>query len=637
MKSSKAYLLSGVFFLALILFFVAERILAANQQVRIILDSLGAFCLLCAIIGRMIAIRLSSDINRKIAGQYILVFYLIGLVGLLGYFLPSDLFKKMIFAGLAEEKLKNIQVILNILWPIIMLTAVLPVMFMELSYLSMARARLMEVRRIAYSRSGGLTLALALAFLGMLNYLASQHDYSKDLSYFKTTEPSETSVKMVESLTEPFDVVLFFPKANEVQEELDRYFTTLAHASELIKVASYDFLMEPQLAEKYKVAMNGVVVFGKGAASEKYSIGLEMSRAKSKLQKLDSEFQKYFLKLMRPRSVIYFTTGHKEREFDATGSDKAESISVLKTILQDQNFEIKTLGVSQGLAQEIPEDARVVFVVGPKENFLKEELETLSKYLKKGGNLFLMLDPENDKVDFSSLLKEFSLKYTPELLANDRYFVRRYYTASDRSILFTNRYSSHPSVSTLSRNSSKLATIFIGSGYLTKLEADKKGTDAKDEAKIHFTVSSMPQTWNDVNKDTNFNEKSEQQKIYDMIAAVARPLPKTEMPVPAKDAKIDPKQAPADKTETRLIVAADSGFVSDQLLANQGNYYLLADGLKWLLAEEEYAGTVSSEEDVRLEHTKKENMLWFYSTIVVIPLVILVGGLFYTRRRKNKK
>jgi len=54
--------------------------------------------------------------------------------------------------------------------------------------------------------------------------------------------------------------------------------------------------------------------------------------------------------------------------------------------------------------------------------------------------------------------------------------------------------------------------------------------------------------------------------------------------------------------------------------------------MRWLVGEESFTGQVNSEEDVRIEHTKQQDLAWFYSTIFGIPAVVLGVGLFARRR-----
>jgi hypothetical protein len=43
---------------------------------------------------------------------------------------------------------------------------------------------------------------------------------------------------------------------------------------------------------------------------------------------------------------------------------------------------------------------------------------------------------------------------------------------------------------------------------------------------------------------------------------------------------------------------------------------------------------VNSEEDVPLVHTRRQDTTWFYTTIFVVPAIVVLAGLFATRRRR---
>jgi ABC-type uncharacterized transport system involved in gliding motility auxiliary subunit len=173
-------------------------------------------------------------------------------------------------------------------------------------------------------------------------------------------------------------------------------------------------------------------------------------------------------------------------------------------------------------------------------------------------------------------------------------------------------------VSTLSRNSSKLATILLGAGHISR--AGKKG--AKSPAKVQFIVHGMSFTYNDTNRNFKIDPPKESRKTYELAAALTMP------------AKTDGSNK-AGK-ETRLIVVADADCITDKVFRNAGNAYLFIDSLKWLVGEEKYIGATSSEEDVRIRHTRKEDLLWFYLSIFAMPALILGAGLVYVRRRRKK-
>ncbi len=60
------------------------------------------------------------------------------------------------------------------------------------------------------------------------------------------------------------------------------------------------------------------------------------------------------------------------------------------------------------------------------------------------------------------------------------------------------------------------------------------------------------------------------------------------------------------------------------------------DTLRWLTGEESISGTVSTEEDVPIQHTREQDVVWFYATVLLAPAVVLGVGFFVTRRRGRR-
>ena len=81
---------------------------------------------------------------------------------------------------------------------------------------------------------------------------------------------------------------------------------------------------------------------------------------------------------------------------------------------------------------------------------------------------------------------------------------------------------------------------------------------------------------------------------------------------------------------------ADSDALADGVLQNLGNAYLALDTLRWITGEESISGVVSSEEDVPIQHTRAQDVLWFYATVLLAPALVLGVGFFVTRRRGRR-
>src|SRR5437899_5995605 len=73
---------------------------------------------------------------------------------------------------------------------------------------------------------------------------------------------------------------------------------------------------------------------------------------------------------------IYFTIGHGERHpFD---NERNLGYSTWRNLLEQNNYQIDSVSLFAG---GVPEDASVVIALGPRKDFLPEELAALGKYL----------------------------------------------------------------------------------------------------------------------------------------------------------------------------------------------------------------------------------------------------------------
>ena len=58
--------------------------------------------------------------------------------------------------------------------------------------------------------------------------------------------------------------------------------------------------------------------------------------------------------------------------------------------------------------------------------------------------------------------------------------------------------------------------------------------------------------------------------------------------------------------------------------------------MHWLMGDEAYQGLVSSEIDLPITHTRKQDVVWFYSTIFLAPVLVLGWAALTTKRRRRK-
>lgn len=605
--------------LSLLLWFVAERVVGdghEHQWAWRLLAGVG----LAAVIGwRARELTRSGEKQRRVETR--LAAALGGVVlAVIFYALSTD--AGVEWLGLEGAAAARTAGALGVLWIAVLVVSLGALWFMEMAYRRMPVEEAIELRRVSSAAGNGLTLALSLVFVASINYVASERDEKWDLSYLKTTRPSETSRSMVQRLDEPVRVVLLYPRVNEVLERLRPYFDELAAASDQLTVEVRDHALAPELVEQHRVSGNGYVLMVRGegeqAEAQSFEVGTELDRARRPLRTLDGRFQEHFAALtVRPRA-LHMTTGHRERSPGReTGDPEPQRIAELAALLRRSNVEKRDLGIAQGLADRVPEGARAVAVIGPREPFLPEEAESLRRYVAEGGRLIVFVDPDADH-GLNPLLHALGLELSEGVLHSEAAHLRGEEPPADRALVYTNEYVPHPVVTNANRGRARGASVFAGGGALRRYQGD----DALEGIDVTFPVRTPATFWLDRDGDHERDEGEPTGERFTPMAVVT---------VPAGDA------------EGRAVVIADGDFIVDrwiQLARTPSAYVVqnaivLLDSLNWLVGEDQVLGPTTTEEDVEIRHTRDQDELWFYATTFGAPIPLLAMGVWLAVRGRR--
>ncbi|MDR1190798.1 MAG: GldG family protein [Verrucomicrobiales bacterium] len=146
---------------------------------------------------------------------------------------------------------------------------------------------------------------------------------------------------------------------------------------------------------------------------------------------------------------VYFLSGHGEYNPDTADSDNL-GYSVLRSYLERQNSAVARLALAE--LPQVPEDADLLIVAGPKSKYLDYEITVLKNYTQEGtrgqgGRLVLMLDPATD-----SGLEDFAAEYGVNF-RNDM-VMAKFATLGQTKVLpdaVASIYAEHPAVEWLRR------------------------------------------------------------------------------------------------------------------------------------------------------------------------------------------
>ncbi len=607
-------------FASLVVLFIGERIIGEGTGQKVA-AGLAGLLLLAAVAVRVLDLQIAVKGARTVE-TWLLASTIGVLVSVVLYAISTDWGLDAL--GLQGDARSRVGGSFAVLSPAIGIVSLVTLVFMEAAYRRMPLPEAVELRRVRAAAQGGASLALCLVFLASINYVATQRDIKRDLSYFKTTRPSDTTLRMVRNLGEPMRIILFYPKVNEVLDQIEPFFQEIDRASDKIEVLVRDHALSPELAREHRVRDNGTVVLLRGEGdseqAETFEVGTELEVARSRLRTLDGRFQQSFSRLTTIRRMVYLTTGHGEHSASGTSDEPPEDrIRDLDSVLKRSNIEIRPYGLAEGLGAQVPDEAPMVMVVGPKSRFLPEEVQALIRYFHHGGRLLLMLDPDVD-VGLTPLLHALGLQFRNGIAISTTDFYRRTNTEADRELIVTKNYGTHPTVTRVSRMAGRVATVFVRAGALDRYQ----GPDLLPYITIDFPMTSGITFFADEDGDRERDDN----EIFDHLNLMAALTVRNADFVEGADGE--------DQEEGRAIVIPDGEFATDQVLGNDGNILVIADILEWFLGQEEIVGDTSSEEDIRIEHTREQDKMWFYGTSAGAPLPLLGIGVFVLMRRRRK-
>jgi hypothetical protein len=506
-----------------------------------------------------------------------------------------------------------------------------------------------EMRRVRAAWRTAAVLVFAAAGLAALTYGVDRLDVRRDLSFAAPTSPSAATISLFESTScgeagKP-EVFLFFERGSSAYAEVADYFEALRGLGARLTVQ--DQAADPELAKALKVSKNGTVGFRCGKRTENWSVGEERDDAERKLKKLDEEVRTRLAKVGKEVQNVYVTVGHGERSLEEApkGADRP-SARGLKRWLESTNAKLKKFGLGEGAAKAVPDDAALVIVAGPTEPFLVEEARVLAEYVRRGGSLLVLLDPElpgADKVaaaritpaaSLEPLLAALGVSVDTHEVLNDAEHVQRTNTSADHAFLFSTSFGNHKAVKTLSGARGKAALLFLEAAAVTKRPDEKAPAG---QPKVSMLARTRPKSFADKDGDRAFDEGQETRAILDLAAAIELPVEEGAAPVEPKDGK-----GAAKGKEGRAIVVGDADVVADMLVSQPANAAFAYEALSWLLRDAASdagpdAGTVQIEEDVEIRHTRDEDVLWFYGSVVVAPVAVLVVGLVVVALRRRRR
>jgi len=434
------------------------------------------------------------------------------------------------------------------------------------------------------ARYGGNAILMIVAFIGILlfvNYLSNRYHTRWDVTEEKAYSLSPQTIQILKGLKEPVTITGFLvsadPRRGRLGDLLDEYqFYT--------DKVTYEFIdpdMKPALAKQYDISTPGILVLERGdKRQETYAVD-------------EQDLTSAILKVSRDEEkTVYFVTGHKEH--DPAASDE-KGYSLIASDLEGDNYRVGTLNLS-AITDEVPADAAALIVAGSHVTFTEQERNLFIDYLYNGGKVMMMFDPGVNVADLY-IMSDWGIRVRNDLVIDpaSSFF-------GDIATPMVNRYPAH----LITKDMGGLTTSFAYARSLELLQP------APPNMRVMPLVLTSERSWGET-KITR-----DMQVLYDEQEDTLGPL--------TIGVAIDETARGG-----RMVVFGDSDFVANGMLTSVGGAFgnadLFMNAVNWLTEDEDLIAISPKQvADRQVILTGPQKRLIFYSSVILLPLVILAVG-----------
>lgn len=427
------------------------------------------------------------------------------------------------------------------------------------------------------------TLGL-VACAGVVLWLAYRHNLRVDLTPDRSYSLSTHARKILTDLRQDVRLTVFVRSEDPRTPQLKDLLWRVGQVTPRVTYEFIDLNRSPALAKRYGIDRYGAIVVESGP------------RRRDVSNPTESVLMGALLAVTRERErVVYFVIGHGERSPDDT--DRKAGLSTAKGTLEDEQFSVRTLPLVG--ENGVPADAAVVVMAGPRKDYLPGELARVEAFVRAGGNLLLLLDPETPRsvVDFVGRLG---------VIARDRVIVdpERRLTGGEGITFMV----AELAPSFLVSRTLEAAPVFSAARPLEISETAKT-------AAIRFLETSAG-SYAAVSADPAQLRDGGTGKLVAGVALV-----------------------PDGERQGRLIVLGDSDFASNGVIDYLGNKDLLLNSISWLARDESLMAARAQAKETGREQffvTETQGALAFWLATVVQPAVFFAAGtIVFLRRRRG--
>ena len=535
---------------------------------------------------------------------------------------------------------------------------------MVISYRTVGRA--MMGRRGKYGTNAAIMVAAFLGIAVVVSFLAFDNSARMDVTSTKQFSLAPRTKELLKQLEVPVEAKVFFvPGRNQQENEAIGAFR--GQVEDLLREFkfrsgkfSYEFIdpiVEPLVAGEYGARRYPTIVFDSVDTDKRHQVLLTNSMQEyfnTGRLPVEQDFVTGLLIVTEQQQKrVFFLTGHGERDLTEEDQDTTGFGFALRGILSE-NYAVATInlnlaadksllltgnGVEAGDAQQKKVD--MLIVADPRTDLLEEESQVIDAYLKKGGNMLLLLEP-----DTPDSFREFLARWG--LVISDGHILDTQRSAGQNNeitVLARGQYFGElpeplDGIFGITDLTAGLdTTYFPGIAALSPMEdgvaffppdlQDGEPVEEEDRATTTIFASALGFTSTEswlLDEPTRNRPRAGDPRgpFYPAVAVKAVAPLDGELP-----------SSPEDFNLASLIVVGDSDFATNRYFFASSNSDFFLNSINWLVGDIALADIRPKPLAFRqLVVTRNEYDFMRYSSWFLLPVLMAVaGGLVWWRRR----
>ena len=431
---------------------------------------------------------------------------------------------------------------------------------------------------------------LMLTLVLLLAWLSGRYAMQWDWTRHGGNSLNPISIGILERTDEPLSVVAYTPANTKLRDRIRHFVGRYQQIKPDISLSFVDPLRNPDAARRQGISLAGEVLLRYGEREER-------------LQQLDEErFSNAILRLIQSdEHWVASLSGHGER--DLLGSANFD-LGDFGLALAQKGYQV--VGLDLASSPTPPDNTALLVVASPQRPFLDGEIDSLLTYLKQGGNLLLLSDPEQ-QVAASLVERLTGIEQLPGTIVDANV---KELGIDNPAVALVPAFPDRPATRDFT-----LLTLFPQAAALASPQTTRQ------EADWQFTplLQTLDRSWNETGP---------------LNGEIARDPLLGEEAGPLTIGYALTRQS--ESGEQRLVVIGDGDFLANSYLANAGNLDLGLALVRWLTGEDRLIGIPAAEADDQELHLSKPAIVTLsLGWLIFVPLLLLTIGLLLAWRRNR--